>query len=203
MHLSSKSVHHCYEWHVPLDKMSGKVDNMTILEVIPMLSFREALPGDAGLISGIYAASWKAAYRGLLPQHALDRLPEDYWVPAIRSWLLIGQFAGLIAYDDDRPVGCAIFGRGRDESHADWGEIVAMYLLPEDCRKGYGTRLMQETLAALRTEGFHRFYLWCLAGADAAAAFYLRMNFKPTSDHNFFPIGGETAREIRYVLIDR
>ena len=176
---------------------------MTIREVIPLLTFREAQAEDAGLISRIYATSWREAYRGLLPQHSLDRLPDDYWVPTIRSWLMIGQFAGLIAYEDDLPVGCAIFGRGRDESHSDWGEIVAVYLLPAYFRRGVGTALVQETLAALRQEGFCRFYLWCLAGADAAEAFYRKMQFKPTSDHHFFPIGGETAREIRYVLIDR
>ena len=45
--------------------------------------FREATAQDAGLISHIYATSWRRAYRGLIAQDYLDRLPEDYWVPSI------------------------------------------------------------------------------------------------------------------------
>ena len=107
-----------------------------------MTVFREAAAQDAGLISHIYATSWRRAYRGLIAQHYLDRLPEDYWVPSIRSWLESGRLEGLLVYEGKQPVGCAIFGRGRDEDHGSWGEIVSIYLLPEFTRRGLGSALM-------------------------------------------------------------
>ena len=84
-----------------------------------MLTFRDATADQAGLISHIYATSWRKTYRGHIAQHYLDRLPDEYWVPSIRSWLSSGQLYGLMVYDDDKPVGCCIYGRGRDE---DYGE---------------------------------------------------------------------------------
>ena len=33
-----------------------------------------------------------------------------------------------MVYDDDKPVGCCIYGRGRDEDYGDWCEIVSLYL---------------------------------------------------------------------------
>lgn len=55
-----------------------------------MLTFRDATADQAGLISHIYATSWRKTYRGHIAQHYLDRLPDEYWVPSIRSWLSSG-----------------------------------------------------------------------------------------------------------------
>lgn len=166
------------------------------------MDFREATAQDASLISHIYATSWRKAYRGLIAQHYLDRLPDDYWVSSVRAWLDSGRFSGLMVYDDKRPVGCAIYGRGRDEDHGDWGEILSMYLLPEDTRRGFGTALMEEVLRRMRADGFTRFYLWAIDSNDIAAAFYRKLGFKVTGDHISYSIGGEGVRDIRYVRVE-
>ena len=37
-------------------------------------------PGDDALaVSRVYAASWRAAYRGIVPQAFLDEMAEDRW----------------------------------------------------------------------------------------------------------------------------
>ena len=105
-----------------------------------MLTFRDATADQAGLISHIYATSWRKTYRGHIAQHYLDRLPDEYWVPSIRSWLSSGQLYGLMVYDDDKPVGCCIYGRGRDEDYGDWCEIVSLYLLPDTMRQADSSR---------------------------------------------------------------
>ena len=109
-----------------------------------MLTFRDATADQAGLISHIYATSWRKTYRGHIAQHYLDRLPDEYWVPSIRSWLSSGQLYGLMVYDDDKPVGCCIYGRGRDEDYGDWCEIVSLYLLPDTMRQGIGGKLLED-----------------------------------------------------------
>ena len=164
--------------------------------------FREATTQDAGLISHIYATSWRRAYRGLIAQHYLDRLPEDYWVPSIRSWLESGRLEGLLVYDDRQPVGCAIYGRGRDEDHGSWGEIVSIYLLPEFTRRGLGSALLEECLRRLREEGYTRFYLWAIDGNAPADAFYRRHGFHVTGDHIAYAIGGQSVRDLRYVRVE-
>lgn len=166
-----------------------------------MPHFRDASAADASLISHIYATSWRKAYRGLIPQHYLDRLPDEYWVPSIRSWLESGRLNGLIVYDDKRPAGCAIYGRGRDEDHSDWGEIVSIYMLPDATRQGLGGVLLEECLSRMRQDGYARFYLWAIEGNAIADAFYRKHGFKVTGDHVCYQIGGESVRDLRYVLV--
>lgn len=167
-----------------------------------MISFHDASSLDAGLISHIYATSWRKAYRGIIAQHYLDRLPDEYWVPSIRSWLDSGRLSCVIIYEDKEPVGCAIFGRGRDEDHGDWGEIVSFYLLPDKTRMGYGSALLDEALRRMREEGYTRFYLWAIEGNRAADAFYRKRGFHVTSDHIDYAIGGEPVRDLRYVRVE-
>ena len=165
-----------------------------------MTTFREATAEDAGLISHIHATSWRKAYRGLIARDYLDRLPDSYWVPSVRAWLSSGQLYGRLILDGDKPVGACLFGRGRDESHEGWGEIVSLYLLPEATRQGLGGQLLEEALRLLREDGYDRVYLWALQGNDAADAFYRKHGFLPTDDRVDFQIGGEPVTDVRYVL---
>ena len=167
-----------------------------------LADFRLCSADDAGLISQIYAASWRGSYTGLIPQHYLDRLPDGYWAPSVRSWLSDGRFEGKLVMADDLPAGCCIYGRGRDESHADWGEIVSLYMLPEFARQGLGGALLESCLADMRREGYTRFYLWCIDGNTAADRFYVSHGFRVTGDSVRYAIGGAAVRDIRYVKVE-
>lgn len=59
-----------------------------------------------------------------------------------------------MVYEDKQPIGCACYGRGRDEDHGTWGEIVSIYLAPDWMGQGYGGQLLEETLNKLREQGF-------------------------------------------------
>ena len=168
-----------------------------------MVHFREATAEDAGLISHIYASSWRKSYRDLISADYLERLPDEYWVPSMRSWLGSGRLEALMIYEDKQPIGCACYGRGRDEDHGDWGEIVSIYLLPEWMGKGYGKQLFEETMRRLQTQGFTRFYLWMIRGNDRAAGFYTRHGFKVTGDTVEYHIGGQAITDVRYVRVDK
>lgn len=167
-----------------------------------MVTFRRAEAEDAGLISHIYATSWRKAYCGLIAQDYLSRLPDEYWVPSINAWLSSGRLSGLMIYVGKQPVGCCIYGRGRDEDHSDWGEIVSLYLLPEFFRQGLGSQLLEECLDLMRREGYTRFYLWAIKGNVSADAFYTKHGFHATSDHVDYQIGGEDVRDMRYVRVE-
>lgn len=39
---------------------------------------------DLFAVSRVYEESWKAAYKGLLPQEYLDHLPAGKWIPLLR-----------------------------------------------------------------------------------------------------------------------
>ena len=164
-----------------------------------MIAFRDAKPTEAALISSIFARSWRGLYRDVIDPDYLARLPEEYWVPSVRSWLESGQFNGLFLCINDVPVGCIIYGPGRDASHADWGEILSLYLLPDYTRMGLGGRLIDEALRRLRAEGYRQVYLWAIEGSLADRSFYARQGFRRTEDVVDYRIGSRPVRDVRYV----
>ena len=166
-------------------------------------SFRYAEAGDASLISKIIATSWRKAYRGLIAGDYLDRLPDHYWMQAVRTWLESGRFYGIIAYVDDVPSGVCIYGRGRDADYDDWGEIVSLYVLPEAARQGLGSGLITKALNDMREEGYTRFYLWAIMGANPADAFYRSHGFRLTAEHVNYHISSEPVTDLRYVRVDQ
>ena len=163
------------------------------------MDIREATAQDAQLISRIIARSWRGAYHGLIDPVYLSHLPEEYWLPAMRGWLASGRLYGYIAEECGEPVGSVIYGRGRDEDHADWGEIVSLYVLPESMGGGVGSSLLNTAMEALLADGYDRVYLWCIAGNDRAEAFYQRHGFRPTNDRVEYRIGSGNVSDIRFI----
>lgn len=165
-----------------------------------MINIREASAQDAALISRIIANSWRGAYQDLIDPVYLARLQEEYWLPSMRAWLSSGRMYGLIAELDGFPVGCVVYGRGRDETHADWGEIVSLYVLPEVMGQGVGGALLTEALSALKEDGYHRVYLWAIEGNGRADGFYRKHGFILSDDRVHYKIGPGDVTDIRYTL---
>ena len=163
------------------------------------MDIREATTADAALISRIIATSWRKAYQGLIDPVYLSRLPEAYWLPSMRAWLESGRMYGYIAEVDNQAVGCIIYGRGRDEDHADWGEIVSLYLLPEFEKQGVGHALLTAALDALHADGYDRVYLWCIEGNAHAEQFYQQHGFTRDSGCVRYKIGSGEVTDIRFV----
>ncbi|MBE5810259.1 MAG: GNAT family N-acetyltransferase [Clostridiales bacterium] len=163
------------------------------------MNIREAASQDALLISRLIAQSWRGAYQDILDPAYLSRLPEEYWLPTMRSWLESGRMYGFIAEEDGAPIGCVIYGRGRDEDHADWGEIASLYVLPERMRHGVGTSLLETALAALQAEGFDRVYLWAIAEYTRGLRFYQHHGFRATGERVSYKLGSGDVTDVRLI----
>lgn len=164
-----------------------------------MAILREASAADAGLISRIIASSWRGAYQDLIDAAYLARLPEEYWLPSMRAWLDSGRMYGLIAEENGHAAGCIVFGRGRDDDHAAWGEIVSLYVLPEVSGRGIGSQLLAESLSILHEDGYTQVYLWAIQGNEPASHFYLKHGFRQTEERIHYKIGGQDMTDIRYI----
>lgn len=164
------------------------------------VSVRPAQPEDAPEISRIYAASWRSAYRGMVPQQYLDELKDDFWEQKFIRWLESGTLQAQLLTVDGTPVGCAAYGKSRDDRLPDWGEIVSIYLHPDYYRKGYGTTLFHAAVEKLKAQGYPGCFLWVLDKNLNAQRFYEKNGFTRTQDVCHSEVLGEQLTELRYQL---
>lgn len=163
---------------------------------VSRVEIRPLLPGDDRLaLSGVYEASWRRAYRGIVPQDCLDALPAGRWsgffdTPGVYT---------LVAVDGDVYAGTASFGASRFPEYVGEGELISLYLRPEYAGRGLGRALLSAALGALADMGFDAVFLWVLEENAAARAFYERMGFVRGDETLCEEIGGKTLRELRYV----
>src|SRR5665647_2534594 len=106
------------------------------------LFVRRAEPQDAPAVARVHVASWRQAYRGLLPQVYLDSLSvktrTTTWAKAFSqlpdqaSTTLVGELEGQI-------VGFACVGPSRDDdTDRATGELWGLYLDPAPWGVGHG-----------------------------------------------------------------
>ena len=145
-------------------------------------------------VSRVYEESWRAAYRGSLPQGYLDCLPTGKWVPYLEQ---AGR-ESLLLRDGEIIVGTASCCASRFPELPGWGEIVSIYLLPEYWGKGYGKLLFSAVVEQLEAMGCRDIFLWVLEGNQRARAFYERMGFHHSGTYVEDEIGGMPVRELQY-----
>ena len=144
------------------------------------VKIRWASERDARALAAVHVASWREAYRGILP----DRLLEEFNGPererAFRQAIGQGKQETALAEVAGEVVGFATLGRSRDEdTAADTGEIWGIYLAPNHWRKGYGRALAGRVLEELRSRGYSDVVLWVLEANHSARAFYESLGFVP------------------------
>lgn len=164
------------------------------------MEIRKATIDEVRDISRIHALSWKAAYKGIIPQIYLDELKEDFWLPAFTTWINDNLLTAQIMGEKDNLVGCVAYGKARDKSLLNWGEIVSIYLLPEYFGKGYGNKLLETSLLDLKQSGYQNIYLWVLKQNQRARHFYEKNKWRCNeNDECICEIAGKQLTEIRYV----
>ena len=105
---------------------------------------------DIDAVCGIYAASWKSTYRGIIPQEFLDNIDKEKWREGIQNSELIS----LVMMNGEKMIGTASYCASRFISLKGFGEIVSLYLLPDYCGNGYGRQLLQAAVDGLSEMGF-------------------------------------------------
>ncbi len=164
-----------------------------------MLSLRPATADDAALIASIHAASWRATYRGLLPDAFLDNdVPDErtaHWHARLnapgadRRFVVIAERAG-------EAIGFVCVERPMDSP---WGVLLDnLHALPDHQGIGAGKLLMRAASDWARAQGETQLYLYVLEGNAPAIAFYERQGWQPAGaepDH----MGGVDITALRYI----
>ena len=144
------------------------------------MEVREATVADAHRIAEIHVASWRAAYRGLMPDEALAKLDVEkralFWAAHLTRQ---PHFLFVVETNQEIQGFCDLIpSRDKEAVPIRIAEIAAIYVDPNHWRKGAGRALCRFALELARQEGYAVVTLWCLASNVAARKFYEKMGFR-------------------------
>jgi L-amino acid N-acyltransferase YncA len=159
---------------------------------------RTATQADVSAIARIHVDSWRATYRGLVPDAELDSLSyaehEDRWQLRVQEGV---ESVTLVAEQDDGSIaGFVIGGKERTGDPIYDAELYAIYLDPTQTRQGIGTLLTRALARALQAKGFHSMLVWVLAD-NPARYFYAALGAQYARQATI-TIGGVHLPELAY-----
>lgn len=160
---------------------------------------RQANVMDAEGIAKVHIDSWRATYRGRMPDSVLNNLSLNKRTEEWRERLKNGVYVWVIT-KEEKIIGFASLCPSRD-SDADSkivAEISTIYLLPEFWRKGLGRKLSNVIFDEAINKGFKQISLWVLESNDRAINFYKSLGFEATGDKTTDHIGCENLVSTRY-----
>ena len=164
-----------------------------------MTRIRLATVGDALALAEIGARAWRAAYRGLIPDAFLAALDVEKTAQAWRDTIPDGESDVLVAEHRGAVAGFCWCCRSRDaDADAMTGEIVAIYVDPDNWRAGLGAALMHGAHETARRRGFTTLTLWSLEGNQRARRFYESRKFQRDGSERMTDRWGAPVTEIRY-----
>ncbi|HEX2646016.1 MAG TPA: GNAT family N-acetyltransferase [Candidatus Dormibacteraeota bacterium] len=158
---------------------------------------RRAVISDAAAIAGVHVATWRTAYRGLLPDEFLASLGEAGYEERWRRNL--GQSASqvYVADENDDVVGFASGGRERAGEPGFHGELYAIYVLEKAQGHGHGHRLVHAVAQGLHEMGLADMIVWVLRDNPTARRFYERLGGVYVRAQPI-TIGPTTLQEVSY-----
>ena len=138
---------------------------------------RRATAADADAIGRVQVETWRAAYRGLLPDAIVDGFDLEERQRMWRDGLSRPRRPGsetVVAEVGGAVVGFASVGewRAEGEPEAGVGELFAIYLDRAHWGTGVGRALIERAEESLRRSGFVEARLWVLEGNERAERFY-------------------------------
>jgi GNAT superfamily N-acetyltransferase len=146
---------------------------------------RKATIQDASAIAFVHVRSWQVAYRGQMADEFLDGLDVETRANLWRELAQDPDKIILVAEDEEGDiVGFSALSPSRDaDANPNTAEVTAIYVHPEQWKKGVGRALLSASLDQVRKRGFDHVTLWVLEGNQRARSFYENVWFFPGRRH--------------------
>src|ERR1700682_3062693 len=136
---------------------------------------RSAELEDAGEIARVHVATWRGAYRGLLPDEFLASLSQKHYTERWRRVIDEGSSRVFVVDEPDGIAGFASGGRERAGENGFAGELYALYVLEGAQRQGHGRALVRTVAGALHEMELPDMIVWVLRDNAGARHFYERL----------------------------
>jgi ribosomal protein S18 acetylase RimI-like enzyme len=131
-----------------------------------MTRLRLAGPDDLPAMAEVFVASWRAGYRGVVPDTVIDA-----WTPETAlTELAAGEGQDVVALDESGTV--TGFARYQPEN----GYLASLYVAPAAGGRGTGRALLQYALDAMPGRDVT---LWVFEANARARDLYARAGFRP------------------------
>lgn len=170
----------------------------------PAASVRAAAPTDAMAVGAVQARAWRQAYRGVLPDEALDQLSGDLLAPAWHTAITdppSPRHRVLVACAGTLVVGFAAVAprRDRDAGEHD-GELVELLVDPAHHGAGHGSRLLAAATERLRADGATSVAVWTPVTDEPRRAFLASAGLRPDgASRTLVAADGMVAEQVRLV----
>jgi GNAT superfamily N-acetyltransferase len=170
-----------------------------------MMHIREATIDDARAIAEVHVASWRTAYRGIMPDDFLATLSVERRERRWRDTLTNPHSTSVVYVAEDAEGRVAGFAAGGPPSATDpasfsyaayAGELYAIYLLREKHGRGTGRALVRAVARRLAERGIRSMLVWVLAD-NPARRFYEALGGVPAGEQPT-EIGGRQLIEVAY-----
>ncbi|HEY5553092.1 MAG TPA: GNAT family N-acetyltransferase [Opitutaceae bacterium] len=159
---------------------------------------RFATPVDAGRIGEIHVVTWRAAYRGIVPDAFLESLSVGKRAAGWRRGIEADPQLVLVSEHEGKIDGWVAIGTGRDDDTKTEGEVYALYVAPESWRQGIGRALMEKAEEELWNRALNRTVLWVLEQNDRALRFYESLHYSADGRTKEVNFTDTTLTELRY-----
>ncbi len=121
----------------------------------------------------VHYKSWQEAYTGLIDVDYLEnKMTLEKCIAIAHKW----TDNLLVAKDGEKVIGFVGYGKYRDDSLADCGEVFSIYVLADYYGKRIGYELMNAAFEKL--SAYSKIAVWVLKGNERAIRFYERYGFR-------------------------
>ena len=164
------------------------------------MPIRDATLADVPAIARIHVDSWRATYRGLMPDDLLAGLSyegrEHQWHAAVTR---ANAGRGCLVVADEREDGIVGFASG-GQCRGDWGydgELFAIYLSETHQGRGLGKALQLAIAERLVAQGRTSMLIWVLDTNALGRGFYEALGGILVGEQTA-EMDGATLREVAY-----
>lgn len=151
---------------------------------------KRAAEKDAADFGMINALSWRAAYKGIVPDDYLAGFTPESRAERFGRGVKKGDDEFYLFLVNQKPAGMAVIGACHDDgAESGEGEIHAIYFLPEYWRQGFGKKAMRFCTDRLNKTGYKEVLLWVLEKNGNARRFYEKCGFATDGGRMSMEIG--------------
>jgi GNAT superfamily N-acetyltransferase len=174
---------------------------------------RPARADDAAEIARIQLATWRVAYRRILPRHVLERLDEDWiarrWRTAIEDPPTPNHrvLVAIEQADESHVVGFAASGPADEQALAPGedptalagpvGAITDLLVEPRWGRRGHGSRLLAASVDLWRSDGVDRAVAWAYEADPATRKFLTSAGWEPDGATRALDVDDQLIPQLR------